>query len=77
MADSYLQARTRWHRLLALLMCPVWLGGCHAYQRARLQFLMSHPWEVITSRYFILFGVVIVCALVAVGVLLHKLSKRD
>jgi hypothetical protein len=77
MADSYLQARTRWHRLLALLTCPALLSGCHAYQRARLQFLVSHPWEVIASRYFILFAVVIVCALVAVGVLLHKLSRRE
>jgi hypothetical protein len=32
---------------------------------------------VIASRYFILFAVVIVCALVAVGVLLHKLSRRE
>ncbi len=77
MAVSYLQARTRWHRLLALLVCPALLSGCHAYQRARLQFLMSHPWEVITSRYFILFAFVIVCVLVAVGMLLHKLSKRE
>lgn len=77
MAVSYLRAQARWHTPLALLVCAVFLSGCHAYQRARLQFLFSHPWEVVTSRYFIPFSVVMMCALVGLGVLLYKLSKRE
>jgi hypothetical protein len=42
-----------------------------------LKFLISHPWEVTTSRYFIPLSIVVVGALVALGVLLYKLSKRQ
>lgn len=77
MAVSYVQAWTRWYSLLALLACPALLSGCQAYQRARLKFLISHPWEVTTSRYFIPLSIVVVGALVALGVLLYKLSKRQ